>query len=134
MIKELVLVPRLLYSCLFVLLGMFTAFSSPSDPKAFIGSFIFVFVLSFVWQYFVLHFALRPMTVKARIHTITGWMILASVIAAWSLNELATFDWAQDKSTLLESFARKMGVYLVAIGMFIGGLCTRRAFQKYNAL
>ena len=51
MLRELILVPRILYSGLFVIMGMFTAFTSPSGPILFIGSFLFIFVLSFVWQY-----------------------------------------------------------------------------------
>ena len=136
MIKDLVLLPRLLYSVCFVLLGMFTAFTSPSDPKAFIGSFVLVFGLSFVWQYFVLHFGLKPLTVKSRRVTIALVMVFASVVIFWSLYGLASFDWAQNKdlNTLLNDFGWTMGTYLSTSGLFVGGACTRRAFKQYNAL
>ena len=134
MVKDFVLIPRVLYSGCFVLIGMFAAFTSPSDPKAFFWSFVLVFVLSFVWQYFVLHFGLKPMAVKSRRVTIALVMAFASVVIFWSLHGLANFDWAQnrDMDMLLNDFGWTMGTYLSTAGLFVGGACTWRAFKQYD--
>lgn len=64
MIKELVLVPRVLYGVFFTLVGLYATFTSPMYPRSFIGAFLFLFLSSFVWQYFVLHFTLKNMNKK----------------------------------------------------------------------
>ena len=134
MIKELVLVPRVLYGVFFTLGGLYVAFASTMHPKSFIGAFLFMFLFSFVWQYYVLHFALKTANNKQRAIGLIVWLIVSCVVGAWGLNELGTFDWLQNESTLMNDFAWRMTVYLIGASMYIGGVCTRRAYEKHGAL
>jgi len=134
MVKELVLVPRVLYGVLFTLLGLYAAFTSPMYPRSFIGAFLFMFLFSFVWQYFVLHFALKDMSKKQRAITLLAWLVIAVIIGAWGVEALGTLDWHQSESTILNDFAWRMTIYLIGASMYIGGTCTRRAFEKHKAL
>lgn len=134
MIKELVLVPRVLYGVFFTLGGLYVAFTSPFYSRSFIGAFLFLLVFSFVWQYYVLYFALKTANKKQRAIVLLVWLIISLTIGAWGLNALGTLDWLQNESTLMNDFAWRMAVYLIGASMYIGGVCTRRAYEKHGAL
>jgi hypothetical protein len=133
--KDLFLVPRLLYSIIFV--GLAMSATGLTDLVPGVLFFTLVFVLSFMWQYFVLHFVLKRIaTPQRRIVILLVWMIAAILVGGWSLIELATFDYVQsdDADVVLRSFVQQLTIYRVACEMFIAGACARRAFQKYGAL
>jgi hypothetical protein len=135
MVKELVLIPRLLYSILFV--GFVVLVTGFKALVPLVEMLVLIFVWSFAWQYVVLHFTLkRMMTSRSRVITLIVWMIVATLFGVWSLNELANFNVLQssDIDVAVESFVRQLTLYGIACEMFIAGVCTRRAFQKYNAL
>lgn len=133
--KDLFLVPRLLYNIIFI--GFAISATGFTSPMPWVVQFALVFVFSFVWQYFVLHFALKQIaTSQRRLLMIIVWMVVATLIGGWSLGELATFDYGQsdDANVVLRSFVQQVTIYGVGCEMFIAGACARRAFQKYGAL
>jgi len=135
MVKDLVLIPRLLYTILFV--GLAISATGLTSPMPWVIECVFIFVFSFMWQYVVLHFALKQMeTPRWRLITLVVWMVVATLVGGWSLGELANFDYGQSNDTevVLRSFVKQLTIYGVACEMFIAGACARRAFQKYNAL
>ncbi len=135
MIKELDLIPRLLYSILFVGLGFWA--TGLKSPAIWATVFINILLFSFIWQYGVLHFALKKIEASLwRLGALFVWIALSALVGFWSLTELADFDYLQsdDIDTVVHSFAQTLAIYCVANEMFIAGACARRAFQKYNAL
>lgn len=135
MVKDLVLIPRLLYSVLFV--GFAISATRMISMTPWVIVLALIFTLSFMWQYLVLHYALKQMTVRRwRLVTLLAWMIVATLIGGWSLGELANFDYGQsdDVEVVVRSFALQVTIYSVACEMFIAGACARRAFQKYDGL
>jgi len=131
MIRELILVPRLFYCGILLLFG---AVSVPFGAAAIAVSFLFLFIFSFVWQYFVLHPVLLTMNEEQRMIMIAGWMIVAFAAGICGLYVLADFDYLQDPSTRIADFSWRMTVYLVASGMFVGGVCARKAFERHGGL
>ena len=135
MIKELALVTRILYTIVFVLIGELIVFGvNHLDLGAFGISFLLVVGFSFLWQYYVLHFALRTMTKKQRTVMLIVWLIGSAAIMTWGIDMLASLDWSLDEQTLLRDFALKTSLYLLGAGMYIGGACTRRAYARHDAL
>jgi len=135
MVKDLVLIPRLLYSVLFV--GFAISATRMTSVTPWVIVLVLIFTLSFMWQYFVLHFALKQMTIRRwRLVTLLVWMIVATLVGGWSLGELANFDYWQsdDVEVVVRSFALQVTIYSGACEMFIAGACARRAFQKYDGL
>jgi len=134
MIKELVLIPRLLYSILFV--GFAVSATGLTSPILGAVMLINIFIFSFLWQYLILHFTLKQVVIrKWRPVTLIVWMVVATLVGGWSLSELKNFDYLQsDDIDVARSFARQSVVYIIACEMFIAGACARRAFKNYNEL
>ena len=133
MIKELFLIPRLLYTVLFI--GFAISATGITSPMPWMVKFAMVFILSFVFQYFVLHYVLKRLgTSQSRIIMFVVWMVLATLVGAWGLGELASFDYLQSNDTKIvaRNFAWKLVIYSTACEMFIAGACARRAFQKHG--
>lgn len=131
MVKELMLVPRLLYCGFFIFV---LALNMPVVAIwILVYSFAFLLIFSFVWQYYVLHQALQTMERMWKLGTLFIWLIGSFVISSWGLYALVNLD-LRDEEVLLQSLVHAIAPYLIGTSMFVGGFCTRRAWQEHNAL
>jgi hypothetical protein len=132
MIKELMLVPRVIHTGLFALWGIIAAFGKVY-PVPYIGIAVFIISFSFIWQYVVLHHLMNALEITVRRVGILLWMLASAGLTAWGVHLLWTLDWLQGES-LTSDFAWRMEVYLIAASCFVAGACARRAYQKHSAL
>lgn len=135
LLKELVLVPRVMLGVLYVAIGVFAVSDGHFYGVLFLALVFLCFVLSFLWQYLILHPMLWSSGEKGwRWPVIKAWMFLAFVFGVWSLFRLANFDWLQDESEVVPNFVREMIMYVIEVSLFVAGACARRAFQMHGAL
>ncbi|MFA5132237.1 MAG: hypothetical protein WC444_02835 [Candidatus Paceibacterota bacterium] len=137
MIKELHLVARILYSFLATLALSGVTGLALSGALAFIG--VLIFFNSFVFQYFVLHFALKEVAVtkRARLLFLIGWLVicLAGLVGSGlmipqmkDLELYASVEEFARTSTLWACVFSAFGAALVAL------TCTRRAWTRHGQL
>ena len=131
--KELFLPVRSIYTVLFALLAAgATGFTSPTFV---ICVAILIFGNSFVFQYFVLHWALKKMTEhRARLKFLLMWMIAMTIAIASSILFLVGIDWTAEIEQIKANFFDGTVIYTVAAAAYVGGSMTRRAFTKHGGL
>lgn len=134
MLKELILVPRIIITLVLSYVGVLLSFGEDAELFTLVKAAVPVFAMSFAWQYYVLHFALKKLTKAARVKTLIIWLIVSAAIGSIGAYLILDIDWTLPMSELTVSYAWRMTVYLLAAGMFVGGACTRRAYQKHNAI
>lgn len=137
MIKELHLVARTIYT--FVTILFFSGITGLSLYASFLGIGLTTFSMSFLWQYFVLHFTFKNVvtTPRGRLKFLIGWWVACFAGIAWattmlpSLDNLPLYDSA-------EAFAHQLalwgGVLSAFSSAFVAMTCTRRAFTHHGGL
>lgn len=134
--KELFLVRRVILSALCVIAARsMMGFGSLSSMTVLFG---LIFGFSFLFQYFVLHFALKQVTPTpmGRLVFLICWAVLSLGVASWAMYEMATFDWLQqvDTETIVRQYIWRITVFQTAAASFVGGSCARVAFDRHGQL
>ncbi len=132
MINELVLVPRLAYSVLFISIIMFvTGFDAPKD---WVKIFLLFFFSTFVWQYLFLHFILKEISpIKWRNFALNLWIISTSVISGWGIYNIGNF-FHLDSDMSIKDLINQFTIYSISSEMFTSGVCAQKVFEKYKCL
>ena len=137
MLKEFHLIARTIHSFFAVL--VFTGVTGLSFSVAMLGIGALIFANSFLFQYFVLHFALKKVTVtpRGRLYFLIGWWIfcvagiLGSTLMIPQLQDLELYA-----ST--EEFSRKGAlwgsIFIAFSAAFVAMTCARRTFTRHGLL
>ncbi|MEY3784080.1 MAG: hypothetical protein RLZZ230_402 [Candidatus Parcubacteria bacterium] len=131
-IKDKVLVPRILYTTIGTLIpiGILELYGL----NMIAGTALFIFIFSFIWQYFALHptFGFVP-SGSLRGLVLFVLKILAVVGIFSGLEFIYVIDMSETHVQMYELVGR-MSLYIVSISLFIGLSCTCRALKLQKAL
>lgn len=137
MLKEFHLVARTIYSFIAVL--ALTGVTGLSFSMAMLGIGFLIFANSFLFQYYVLHFALKKVvtTPRGRLFFLIGWWVFCIVGIAGSammippLEDLGLYASAEE---YLKKAALWSSVFTAFSAAFVAMTCARRAFTRHGAL
>lgn len=135
-VRELHLVARTLYT-----LAAVFAFSGLNGFTFLTGLMTIgwiIFLSSFMWQYYVLHFALQNISsTRGRLLFLIGWCLvtLAGVVfAAIMTPTLAELNNYESEDAFLKSAAFWGSIFVSFSGAFVAFACVRRAWTRYGQL
>lgn len=139
-LKEFHLVARTIYSFLAVLAFMGVTGLSFSMVMLKVG--LLVFVNSFLLQYFVLHSALKKITVtpRGRLFFLIGWWVfcVAGIVGSAMMTPQLQDLYLNASIEDVEEFSGKAvlwsSVFIVFSAALVAMDCARRAFTRYEAL
>lgn len=131
--KELFLPVRTAYAliCALLVAGV-TGFTTPIFV---INAAVLIFANSFVFQYFVLHWAMKQMEEhKKRLKFLLMWTVATSIASVSAALFLLNIDWTAELEQVRTSFVGGAIAYTAAAAAFVGGSMARRAFTKHGGL
>lgn len=137
LLKELNLFARAFYTVFSV--WYFSSISGFSFGATFMGIGWIIFVVSFVFQYYVLYYALKKVveTQRGRLFLLLGWfaVTVAGIVLATfmtpSLQDIGSYESAE---AFLHKVAFWGAVFATFSSMFVAFACTRRAFTRHGTL
>jgi hypothetical protein len=137
MIKELHLVARVIYTVLITL--FFSGISGFGFATSFMGIGWVVFGMSFVFQYYVLHFMLKQSaaTTRGRLYILIGWFVVSVVgmlTAAYMTPSLTELGQYESDSVFLHKVALWGSIFAAFGSAFVAMTCARRAFTRHGGL
>ena len=137
MIKELHLVARVGYSVLLSLI--FSQISEFSISSTLLGCGLVMFITSFIFQYYVLYFALKKIvdTPRGRTIFLIIWGVVSiagMIVATFMLPTLSELSRYESASAFMHELAKWGAVFDSFGGAFIASACTRRAFTEHESL
>lgn len=131
--KELFLPSRAVYAliCALLVAGV-TEFTTPIFV---IGAVVLIFGNSFIFQYYVIHWAMNQMSVhKVRVKFLLMWLVATLIASVTAALFLLNIDWTAEMEQIKTSFYGGMIMYIAAAAAFVGGSMARRAFTKHGGL
>ncbi len=132
MLKEFVLIPRLLYTALSIYLGMPI---TTSGPRTIAFCAIFTIVFSFIWQYGLIQHVSKALTKgKPQLIFLIIWMLVSLLIGYIGLSMMNSIDYRQVNDEVIRAMAWGLNIYLLGTSMFIGGACSIRTHTQHDAL
>ncbi len=137
MIKELHLVARAIYTLVAVL--CFSTLSGFSFTTSFMAVGILIFLNSFMFQYFVLHWAMKNVvaTVRGRLWFLIGtWIVTLAglVVTTIMIPSFESIDRYPSAEAFLKACVGWGAVYVIFATLFVALTCTRRAFDRHGGL
>lgn len=138
MLKELHLVARTIYTFVSVLaLSAVTGLSLGGNLMFGIG--VLIFINSFVFQYFVLHWALKNVvtTPRGRNLFLLGWLIavlVGIVLSSMMIPSITEIVRAVDPDPLLHQAAWWGSSFVAFSAAFVALTCTRRTWTRHGKL
>ena len=130
--KELFLATRTLYT---VGLAMMVSQASGFGLSFALTVGLLIFVNSFVFQYFVLHWALKQEArKKVKLQVMFIWLMVTLVVTIATVFFIASIDWAGEAEQVKLMFYSGVLTYVTAAAAFVGGAMTRRSFEKHGTL
>ncbi|MFZ2187101.1 MAG: hypothetical protein WAV46_00535 [Candidatus Moraniibacteriota bacterium] len=137
MIKELHLVARVIYTVLVTL--FFSSISGFSFSASFMGIGWVIFLMSFMFQYYVLHFVLKrsAKTPRDRLYILIGWFIVSvagMLITAYMIPSLTELSQYESDNAFLHKVALWGSIFAAFGSAFVAMTCARRAFTRHGGL
>lgn len=133
MVKELVLVRRVFFSILFTLWleGLL-----PFEPStlAISTTFGFIFIFSFIFQYQLIYLIMKGLQRNGRIITLGITVTVATIAVYLGIAGIRDINYNQEVEVIVHDFVKWMGITLNGMSLFVAATCTRKAFEKHNAL
>lgn len=136
MLKEFHLIARAIYTIATTLL--FSSMSGLTLMTTFVSVGAIIFFMSFMWQYYVIHFAMKNVVKpRNRVLFLIGWWfvtvgsICLSVYMIPTFSDLPRFD---SKEDLIRTMTMWGSIFITASSAFVAMTCARRAFTRHGAL
>jgi hypothetical protein len=138
MLKELHLVSRIFYTFI-ATLALSSLAGIEINPAGLFMAGALIFLNSFMFEYYVLHFALKNVvkTPRGRIFFLLGWAVaciggvVLSVIEVPSIKTAITYASVED---FKKSYFFWLGNFMVFSSAFVAFTCARRAFTRHGSL
>ncbi len=137
MIKELHLVARVIYTVLITL--FFSGVSGMSFWSSLKGIGWIVLSMSFMFQYYVLHFMLKSgaKTPRGRAYILIGWWVVSMagmLFTAYMTPSLGELHQYESAEVFLRKVAFWGSLFAASASAFVAMTCARRAFSRHGGL